>query len=516
MIEPSNLFGKCTDCDLLTLRQELIAYKAEAHSLRALRVKDAELIKKLEDELVETKAKLRYSIDQRYGKKNEQQGSKKTEGQLKNDELSPKKRGRQPNSKAPKRRSMDNMPQITESALVPDLLRTCQCCGLPLHPMPPEQVKVKEIKVNAYVRVINKERLVKSCKCPETPSIVTAPAVGPLFSGSNLGVSTCCELLMGRFHDGLPMHRVLERLSTYGLDLASGTVHSLIPNFLSLLSPVSKAIIARNREASHWHADETTHRVFVDVPGKVGHRWYLWVFAAHDTTIFMMRKNRSADAIRDHLGPDAAGIISADRAKMYISYASENKNIKIAFCWVHVKRDFLKIAIEYPELKPWTDMWVDRISELFHLNKIRSIENNETLLREAVAKFETQWKEELAVAKEHTPQKKVLNSLKFHWTGLTIFLDHPEIPMENNKAELAIRWEVIARKSIYGCRSLNSAKLLETMATITVTLEQNKLSVRDWLMSYLMACAQNGGKPPADISNWLPWNKKASDHPAVA
>jgi transposase len=99
---------------------------------------------------------------------------------------------------------------------------------------------------------------------------------------------------------------------------------------------------------------------------------------------------------------------------------------------------------------------------------------------------------------------------------LTIFLDHPEIPMENNKAELAIRWEVIARKSIYGCRSLNSAKLLETMATITVTLEQNKLSVRDWLMSYLMACAQNGGKPPEDISNWLPWNKKMSDHHAVA
>ncbi|MDD5322696.1 MAG: transposase [Methylococcales bacterium] len=35
----------------------------------------------------------------------------------------------------------------------------------------------------------------------------------------------------------------------------------------------------------------------------------------------------------------------------------------------------------------------------------------------------------------HGAQKKVLTCLKNHWQGLTVFLDHPQTPMANNKAE---------------------------------------------------------------------------------
>jgi transposase len=251
--------------------------------------------------------------------------------------------------------------------------------------------------------------------------------------------------------------------------------------------------------------------VFVEMPDKIGHRWYLWVFVAHDSTVFMMRKDRSTQAIRDHLGLDVSGIISSDRAKMYIAYAGENPRVVIAFCWVHVRRDFLKIAVEYPLLKSWADAWADRISQLFHLNHERDKHpDGEVQLREGMARFERDWRSELSCAQAHTPQKKVLSSLAVHWDGLTVFLDHPEIPMDNNTAESALRWEVIARKSIYGCRSLISAALLAAMASITTTLEQNGVSIREWLLTYLTACAKNKGKPPADISPWLPWTTKTA------
>jgi transposase len=32
------------------------------------------------------------------------------------------------------------------------------------------------------------------------------------------------------------------------------------------------------------------------------------------------------------------------------------------------------------------------------------------------------------------------------------------------------------------------------------------INTRHWLTSYLTACAENGGKPPADITPWLPWS----------
>ena len=47
-------------------------------------------------------------------------------------------------------------------------------------------------------------------------------------------------------------------------------------------------------------------------------------------------------------------------------------------------------------------------------------------------------------------QKKVLQSLLDHWPGLILFLDHPEVPLDNNRAENTLRTPVTGRKNYYG------------------------------------------------------------------
>ena len=37
-------------------------------------------------------------------------------------------------------------------------------------------------------------------------------------------------------------------------------------------------------------------------------------------------------------------------------------------------------------------------------------------------------------------------------------------------------------------------------------LGMNGIDVRRWLKAWLTACAKNGGKPPDDLSTWLPWS----------
>ncbi len=34
---------------------------------------------------------------------------------------------------------------------------------------------------------------------------------------------------------------------------------------------------------------------------------------------------------------------------------------------------------------------------------------------------------------------KILTSLQNHWKGLSVFVDHPEVPMDNNNGESSIR-----------------------------------------------------------------------------
>ena len=53
--------------------------------------------------------------------------------------------------------------------------------------------------------------------------------------------------------------------------------------------------------------------------------------------------------------------------------------------------------------------------------------------------------------------RKVLESLGNHWTGLTVFVEHPEVPMDNNTAERSERGPVVGRKNYYGPNAVKTA-----------------------------------------------------------
>jgi transposase len=105
-----------------------------------------------------------------------------------------------------------------------------------------------------------------------------------------------------------------------------------------------------------------------------------------------------------------------------------------------------------------------------------------------------------------TKQKKVLQSLLDHWSGLTVFVEHPEVPLDNNAAERSIRHPVTGRKNYYGSGSLWSAELAATLFSILQTLVLWGLNPRHWLTLYLQVCAEKGGKPPPNLDPFLPWS----------
>jgi transposase len=127
-------------------------------------------------------------------------------------------------------------------------------------------------------------------------------------------------------------------------------------------------------------------------------------------------------------------------------------------------------------------------------------------VRQALADMEQQCAQELAQNHLSRLRRKVLTSLQTHWQGLTLFADHPQIPMDNNGAERAIRPGTIGRKNYYGSGSKWSAQLLALMLTLLQTLVLHRINPRAYLRAYLDACARNGAKAPEPLDCWLPWN----------
>ena len=76
---------------------------------------------------------------------------------------------------------------------------------------------------------------------------------------------------------------------------------------------------------------------------------------------------------------------------------------------------------------------------------------------------------------------------------------------DNNAGERALRGPVIGRRLSFGSNSEDGAKFTAIMYSVIGTLSMNGIDVLRWLEAWLKACAKNGGKPPDDLSPWLPW-----------
>ena len=92
------------------------------------------------------------------------------------------------------------------------------------------------------------------------------------------------------------------------------------------------------------------------------------------------------------------------------------------------------------------------------------------------------------------PAVKVLESMQTHWDGLTVFVDHPWIPMDNNTAEPGMRGPVVGRKNFYGSGSQWSGQLAAGM----YSLDDDAQTVED-------QCAHLAGRLLASVrGQWQP------------
>lgn len=491
------------------------------------RKKAASRILELEQELAVAKARIRQLEQHCFGRK--------TESSSATDKVPtppdappapdsppkpPRPRGQQRQKPGPQRRDHSALPAVEECIDLPAQERCCSACGLAFEPFPgTEDSTVLEIEVEAHRRVIRRRRYRPACACNKHQGIICAAPAPRVIRKSNLGVSIWAEVLLDKYSSHRPTYRLLEQWRSLGLDLASGTVIGGMKKLKPLFQPVYKALIEQNRQQKHWHGDETRWPVFAKVEGKVGHRWMLWVLHSPEVVVYLLDPTRAHEVPENALGPSARGILSVDRYSAYkaMKQVKEGK-ILLAFCWAHVRRDFLEVARGWPQQEQWGLGWVKRIGLLYEQNEKRVgvlakpalFEVEDGRLRQQIEEMAQQRDKELSDPGIPLAQRKVLESLKEHWGGLTVFVENPTVPLDNNQAERDMRGPVVGRKNYYGSGARWAGELAAMMFSLFETLKVWNLESRAWLTAYLQECAEAGGKPPEDIEPWLPWKMSES------
>jgi transposase len=508
-------------------KQAYIALKWDANYWRAQHEQSLKREAALKAQVAAHEAPIRDLKQRLYGKKSE-----KSAGPDRADEskpASPRQRGQQRGSQGHGRSDRSVLPVVVEVHDLSEAAKHCPQCGEALAPFPGiEACEIIEVQVQAYIRRLQRPRYQTTCGCAQLPGIVTAPPAPRVIPKSPLGVSVWTRVLLDKYLYSRPTHRLCQELKHHGFHLSPGTITDGLQRLKGLFEPLMPVLYERQMTEKLFHGDETRWEVFEEVEGKTGYRWYLWVMQSVSVVYYRMAPGRGADVPKDHfakLRKDLLKVVLVcDRYSAYKSLALACEELILAFCWAHVRRDFLKAARSWPELEKWMFTWVDDIRELYRLNAARlkawderlpldqqasAFADNPCNLVTKLSQMQERCEAHLREPELHLAQQKVLSSLHNHWDGLTVFATRPEVAMDNNTAERILRNPVVGRKNDYGSGRVSSAHFAAMILSVLQTILLWGLNPHHGLSAFLPACAENGGQSPTDLSPFVPWQMSA-------
>ena len=519
--------------EVADLRRENLELRQQAGYWKAQHARAVDRMAQLEAEVEQLRGENRQLQARLFGQKTEQSScrdrSNHLDGENEDAASGPRKRGQRVGQPGPGRRDYRHLPVVEELLELPADQRICSRCGATFALSGTEDSEQLEIDVRAFRRRIRRRRYQRTCACQAGSRTLVAPSPPKLIPKGCLGVSVWVEVLVGKFFSQQPVQRQLGEWRLLGLDLSPGTVTGGLERLEPLFTPVYEALLARHAQAGFAQADETRWLVFIEHEGKVGHRWWLWVFLSADTVVFRLDPRRSHDVPEGHFAAqgdtDACVVLMVDRYSAYKAMAQVKVGQMIlVFCWAHVRRDFVEVGKGWVELKPWALAWLQRIRELYRHQRQRLAHDHgrtefaaaDAAVRQTVADMQAQAATELADPHLREPCRKTLTSLQEHWSGLTRFVEDLRIPLDNNASERANRGPAVGRKNYYGSGSLWSGRLAAMLFSLFATLTRNNVNPRQWLTWYLETCAARGGRAPDDIAPFLPWNFTAQRSQTLA
>jgi len=125
-----------------------------------------------------------------------------------------------------------------------------------------------------------------------------------------------------------------------------------------------------------------------------------------------------------------------------------------------------------------------------------------------MADLETWMKGQLAEHKIE-PNSGLGDAIRYmlkHWSELTLFLQEPGAPLDNNICERALKKAILHRKNALFYKTLNGAHVGDVFMSLIHSAELNGTKPFDYLVA-LLRYHEEVEDAPAD---WMPWNYAAA------
>jgi hypothetical protein len=383
----------------------------------------------------------------------------------------------------------ENLPVKEVVVPLSEAERKCDVCGADMELVGKEYVHSELVYEPAkyYVRKIFVE-VWKCTRCGtdesrdqnlpdiEKAAFKKAAAPGLLIPKSFCTPELLAHIIYEKYVTATPLYRQEKVLEAIGVHLSRTTMANwIIYAAKRWLSPVYEEMHRQLLTLPVIHADETVVQVLKEPGKKPQTDSRMWVYCGGNETkyvLFEYQPTRNGDHAKRFLG-DYGGALVTD------GYAGYNKltNVTHACCWAHVRRKFAEALPEDGEAAK-TSMaakGLEFIDGLFSAERdIADMERIREIRKETSQKIIDDFYEWLGsfTANSAALQKAVGYAVSLK-KRLTAFLDDPNIPLSNNRAENAIRPFVIGRKNWLFSDTVHGAESSAVIYSLIETAKAN-------------------------------------------
>ena len=417
----------------------------------------------------------------------------------------------------PKRRPRRNklpedLPREVREHDLTDEQKACPACGAERQLIGHDISEMLDF-VPAQFRVIE-NRMAKygcqdCCRAERPSQFATAPAPPRPLDGGIPSSALLAEVLLRKYLEHMPIHRLVQSWQQLGLELPRSTVYGWALRGATVLEPLAKRIRWLALHAYLLQVDDTGVVVLdqsVEGGSKRGHLWSC--LGDSRWAAYQYTPDWKAE------GPEAflAGRTGWMQADAYAGFnrlyePAGGTAIEVA-CWAHARRYFVKAkdAGDVRAARPLkliqrmfrVEKEADRKSLDHEQRKTLRQQKSKTLLR-----YLADWvKRTSPTAPPDEPLGRAITYLSNQWTALKRFLEDGRLPLTNNDCERSLRHVAVGRAGWLFCGSDAGAEATAILFTCLVTAKLHGCNVREWLTQTLDRLA--GGWPNSRLDELLP------------
>jgi transposase len=365
-------------------------------------------------------------------------------------------------------------------------LSACPKCKGPVRTCRSSRTRVIE-DIPSDITPVVTEHTIHRYWCPRCKSTVE-PVVADALPGSTIGLRVVVLSAWLHYLLGTTLAQIIDVFNFHlQFKISSGGLVQMWHRLREILLAWYLEIQAQALGSAVLHADETGWRVN-------GKTYWLWCFTSKDVTYYMIDRRRGSPALKRFFKKEFAGVLVTDFWGAYNAVVCAQKQK----CLPHLLRD-LKRTQHYH--KPSGD-WPAFSKQLKRLirDSIRLSKRRGELSADQFAsrreRLEKRLHDLLAQPWQEKHCRRLVKRLKRHETELFTFLEHPDVPFDNNHAERQIRPAVIARKNSYANGSDEGAETQAILMSVFRTLKQRSHNPVSVTLDAVRAYLKTGQLPP--------------------